>query len=497
MAEQQIVDYIKKARDAGQSDDQSKSLLLKNGWTDAEISDAVISLGQPTAQPEPEPQAEPQPQAVVSQPEIEVQPEVVSQPQPQAQPQAQPVQFDMPRTKKSHLFIKLLMVLIIVVVLGGVGYFVAGQYISLPFSDILLNIFSPSPTTVINKMVVNMQSVKSSHMVAQETANVTNNNVSTGKLSVGITGDSDVTTANNPKLNSIISINLTSSLSATANIGLTAVDGATYFEINNLTVPDGYSVPGLDVSKLTGVWFKVDGDSIKALSQADASQVGVVNISNLDNLALVKKIQDLFISENLLSNAKKINDEVVNGQNTYHYLITINKDKLKDLITKIITLETAGSSGSLTQNMVSTVAGNFVDGVGDINLELWIGKTDYFLYQAKIDKIIDLAKFGLGANTQMELIFSLANSNFNKPATIQAPANSQKIEGVLLPLLKTQRVGSDFGQIMVIAESVFNGNKSYYSLCSHGLFNGYLEDSGSQLINLNNDVVAQGGTKPT
>ena len=148
MAEQQLIDYIQKARQANQSDSQSKTLLLQNGWTEAEVSDAFALLVQPQAQlqpkmqpqmqsaVQPQPQAQMQPQSMAaqlkmqSQPQMQAQPMQQSQPQPQAQPamqqrpqmQAQLAQ-NMPAQKKSHLVMKLVIVLIILIIVGIGGYF--------------------------------------------------------------------------------------------------------------------------------------------------------------------------------------------------------------------------------------------------------------------------------------------------------------------------------------------------------------------------------------
>ena len=248
MAEQQLVDYIKKARDAGQTDSQTRDLLYKNGWTEVEVSDALVSLNQPQAQsqqkPQPQPQAvdlsktevkpqEVQPQ-VTTQPKqaqpqpqleavkIEIQPQIVRQPEPQYQPQFP--QSNMPRTKvRSHTFLKFLMVLIIVVVLGGAGYFVAGQYINLPWnpfqnlswSQILTfpgNLFgAPSPEKVINNMMVNMKDVKSSHTIMQLEIDATNSDAKTsqGKLILNTNSETDITDANNPKSDGNFTVNLT------------------------------------------------------------------------------------------------------------------------------------------------------------------------------------------------------------------------------------------------------------------------------------------------
>ena len=104
MAEQQLVDYIKKAKEAGQSDDQTKSLLLKNGWTDAEVSDAFSAINPvqqtPPAQPQIQPQAQPQPAQV--QP-AQVQPQVVAQ--PDVNPEVKEIQ---QIKSRPHVFVKIL-----------------------------------------------------------------------------------------------------------------------------------------------------------------------------------------------------------------------------------------------------------------------------------------------------------------------------------------------------------------------------------------------------
>jgi hypothetical protein len=96
----------------------------------------------------------------------------------------------------------------------------------------------------------------------------------------------------------------------------------------------------------------------------------------------------------------------------------------------------------------------------------------------------------------LDLSFNETSSNFNKPITVQAPANAQKIEDVVLPLLKTQKINADMKQIGSVAQSVFVTNNAYSSLCYRGLLNGYLNTYGNDLITLNNDIVSQGAVKP-
>lgn len=53
MVEQQLVDYIKKARTAGQQDEQTRALLRKNGWSDIEVNEAISSASQKETEAKP------------------------------------------------------------------------------------------------------------------------------------------------------------------------------------------------------------------------------------------------------------------------------------------------------------------------------------------------------------------------------------------------------------------------------------------------------------
>lgn len=154
MAEQQLIDYIKKAKEAGQADDQTRNLLYKNGWTEAEVNDAFAAIAQPQQQARPQAQAQPRLQPQIQpqqQPQIQQQPQyqpkqqpMQPQPQVQMQPQQQiqqSSQANMPMARKSRLVLKLLLVLIVFVFLCGAGYLVATQ------TDLLKNIFNNTVPT--------------------------------------------------------------------------------------------------------------------------------------------------------------------------------------------------------------------------------------------------------------------------------------------------------------------------------------------------------------
>ncbi len=525
MPEQQLLDYIKKAKDAGQSDEQTRSLLYKNGWTEVEVREAFLALTPAQPQPEPQPQIQSQNQTEIqpqpaqqkkddlsvisdtikeidkldSKPQPESQPEPVSQIQSQKF-QAQPIAtVSMPNAmpemrKKSHAILKTLIVLIILVVLGGAGYFVAGQYVNLPW-----NPFTPNPQTVVAKMLTNMGKVKTSHVVTQLEVSSTDNSNKTpqGKMNLSADSSIDMSDARNQKSNISIKFDLTSQASASSiasiDANATSVGETTYLKMNSVSLPNNVSYSGFDISQINGRWFKADQDSYNAIYQAENGQsaLAITDISSKNNSDLVKKFSDLFLADKLFSNIKQLNIETIGGQDTYHYSATIAKDKLKDLLLKITTLSTS-------QDILQSMVGSIADSIGDVNVEMWIGKKDYLLYQYKVNKTINLND-SLLSNTSLGLAIKLnvTNSNFNQPITVHAPEGAQKIEEVILPMIKTQKVASNLSRVSIEAESLFDVNKNYYLLCKNGFLNGSkITPYGQTFISVANGVLKLGAKNP-
>lgn len=149
----ELVDYIKKAKEAGQTDDQTRQILMKNGWSVTETDEAFAAISsastpqQPVQQPVQQPQIQQQPQQ--TQPKINIQPQAQPQIQTQSrpQPQAQP-QYQLSEDKKSgvgRFIIISLIILIVLGAIGGGGYFVATQT-DLP--KIVIDTFFKTPVII-------------------------------------------------------------------------------------------------------------------------------------------------------------------------------------------------------------------------------------------------------------------------------------------------------------------------------------------------------------
>jgi len=145
MMEQQLVDYIKKAKAAGQPDQQTRSLLHQNGWTDAEINEAFSAADQP----KPEPPSDFRPQ-------LKTEPQ--TGPSSQYQVSGKPdinlkTAEDEPEVKSargggvSHLALKILTALILLCVISVGAYFAFfdGDIVQ-DIVDKTISYFSPSVT---------------------------------------------------------------------------------------------------------------------------------------------------------------------------------------------------------------------------------------------------------------------------------------------------------------------------------------------------------------
>jgi hypothetical protein len=179
MVEPQLVDYIKKARQAGQSDDQTRALLYKNGWNEAEVREAILSISQPDIQPkiqaeikqdskiesnidsfqnyqQKEHQISGQPEIKIQQENIQPQQSRPAQFEPKYQPrqEIQFIQEKMPNnTGNSKLLVRILIILILLAVLGfGIFFVITKQQ---EIKNLYNNLFAYSPEIVTPVVTTN------------------------------------------------------------------------------------------------------------------------------------------------------------------------------------------------------------------------------------------------------------------------------------------------------------------------------------------------------
>ena len=460
MVEQQLIDYIKKAREAGQQDFQTKSLLLKNGWSDSEVNEALTATISATPQssltPQTQPKAQPQQsqtqsQQTTSQPQVQQPTSQPQQSQQIAQQRFRPTQQPSVSTQRSGsgigglLIAIIIIVFVIILLLGGGFVYILHSKIYNP----LWNPFSASTEEIVfSSLITNLENVKSYRL--ETTGKITLTNTTSGyQTSLNMSSQSDInlTDENLPKTNSLFSVYSTVGANTpfvSINTNTVTIGENLYIKINEW-ITDEEQIP--DLKDFQGQWLKFDQESSAFFQSSGETQIEqIAELASGVNL-LPQNIADLkswFLVE------KRLEDEVVDGQEMYRYSGIVNKNNL--------------------------------------NLEVWIRKNDSTFYGYKFKKAL---------NPNIVIDITSRVYDFNDPANIIEPEDTQKIEEIIQPIIKAQMIGLDLKNIWIIAQTTQKKTESYAELCYKGLLNGYLEGSGDYLIELNNKIVAQGAKKPT
>ena len=502
MAEQQLIDYIKKTREAGQSDDQTRNLLMQNGWSKQETDEAFLAVGgnvqasggvqnlQKKEEPLQNAWNEPKIRESYRSPALDnldigekVEPKMAqpqtqtkTQPQPQTQTRAQ-VQ---PQKRKSILP-ALLVSLVLLVMVGGVAG--AGWML---YTGIWSPSFSPfklTPEKVLTNMSTNMANVKSFGSKANFQITVPD-----GSISITTDGNINAASSVNLKTNNEITATFTPKGAKTAEISAKfnaiSIGKDYYIKISNLVLPANLNI---DITTIKGKWLKVTPDSVQSiLATVGTSDFGVFNQISQQSSKITDNVKNLIA---LASFSADLGDTTLDGVKMYHYSMKIEKAKIKSFVTQAL-----GTSSD--KSFVAGVADAVANLVGDTDIETWIGKDDFMVYSFKINKALDFKEFTSNPNAKVSVVFTenMSYPEINPP--IAVPDKPQDAKVALLPIFKLQTTRNGLSQLGVTAQSIFAENKSYTSLCNRGLLNGYQTKYGTSLINLNNGIVAQGAVKP-
>lgn len=223
-----------------------------------------------------------------------------------------------------------------------------------------------------------------------------------------------------------------------------------YFKLTTIPALPFLDMLGLNLNELKNQWIKIDEEYLKESPDEDEE--------------MMKKLEELFKGKEFWEIEEKLSDEKINGINNYHYLISLDKTELREIIPEVIKISMENSLGSeylselekeKTLEEASNSINEFLDKIGDINFEVWIGKKDKLLYRLKAEKEIDISKFydekSLGQELEgsMNIKLELNFSDFNQEMNIEAPKEFKSINEVF-PF-----IGSIGGQ--VLGEQILKG----------------------------------------
>ena len=302
--------------------------------------------------------------------------------------------------------------------------------------DPLWNPFRPSLEKVIEEISTSMEEVKTMHSKGDiEIA------ISEDKFLITFEGDSDARDSENMKLDGELGITSDGMQKFSLNVSNRIIGDTTYLKLNEIVGPPNieslFLILGVNLDEIKDQWIMFDEEALEKLGGAYSSQ----EISREEQEKMTKKIQELFTGRKIYYVKEEMPDEKINGKKAYHYLITLDKEEIKEVVPEIlrISMESSGQSLGMDEFSVAFMIGGltesinqFFEKVGDIIVGIWIGKKDNLLYRIEGEKEIDLSNLNAGFSGILNLKIAFDFSNFNQPVEIQTPENFKTLEEVFV-----------------------------------------------------------------
>jgi hypothetical protein len=361
MANQQLVDLVKQLFEQGKSAQETRGLLLVQGWREKDIDEAigVVTPGRTAAAHEP------------------LQVPLTSRGAGSVlQGHPGPV---MPSKKLIGIVVGVFVVLLLVG--GGIW---AYQF------------FAQTPEKVLRQMFASMARVKSLEYSGQvwaefdgedmsmvpsfgadTTGGSTTGNTKKSRYSVDFSGGSDIRNKLQPKSKFEL---LVRSDSDTAPLGF-GLDARTIGEVFYLRVKNLPSNSYMDLSFLENHWIKIDYQEIMEKLGSTDYKRELAQRQKEEQLTedQEKQVEKVVSESKAIKIVEVLASERLEGVDTHHYQFVVDKKETVALVQKlseIIDTETMGRSE------VEELEKSLSD-MGDIGGEIWIGKEDFLLYKVQ------------------------------------------------------------------------------------------------------------------
>ncbi len=463
MADQKLIDQVKKFSEGGLDRGAVTNMLQVQGWQSGEIDEAFSLV---TIPPPPPPPPTPVPQApVVSAPATiatpisspapipipmppafipekiatPVAPVATTNPVPSAEvpkqftPPVAPTNF--PGQRRPMKMASLLIIVVILILVAGGGVY---AYFKLTSTNI-------SPKDIFGRSVKAMMDVKSFSFVSTSTGVVGN------KIGNGVPSLVDFTFTSNGAVDfhsldnllldlkylnmSVKADSATSSGSLDLGLGVKFAHKDIYLVLNNFNLVYNSTDPSamgaqMAVGMINGViaplknkWILIDLSKDTATSTIQNQQ-----LFTDEDLA---RIKDYITGLSYLDSINQVGSETINGAATYHLKATVQAGQsFVDLVKKI------GAEKQVGVNMSPNDIADYNKGIDSLtemankklNVDFWVGQKDFMIYKVETGPIaFSDAQSGAEATTSLEEILG----DYNKPVIVTTPQGAVPIEQLM------------------------------------------------------------------
>ena len=288
--------------------------------------------------------------------------------------------------------------------------------------------FSVSDEDVFSTMIENMSKNKTWHSKTDITINAEAGGEKSSIL-FNIEEDTDKTNTENVKSDIKINAELgMEGMSFSLGVNIKALGPKDiYLKITTIPALPFLGMLGINLDELKDQWIKIDQEYLG-------------DITTEGNEEIIKQLTELLIGKEFLIVKERFTNEEINNLNCYHYLISLNKNELVKIIPEIfdIIIRNNSSLGYLSEtekeqtlNEAITNFNGFLDKIGDIDFEVWIGKKDKLLYQLSGEKEINTSEiYGEETYGNIDIGFKMNFFKFNQEININAPEEFKSLDEV-------------------------------------------------------------------
>jgi hypothetical protein len=338
----------------------------------------------------------------------------------------------------SNQFAKIFFLVLILVLLAGVIILATRVW------DPFWNPFRPNPKVVLAKAFVESQKIKTAHTKVNLNFKMSDNGQADSMKAL-FESDYDVTNPLNVKSNTVFNVTVNPGENIVVG-NLKVIGKDIYLKAKEINLPLTQSFligSNTDLSKIKNIWV----DLSKA---GDLSGVETANVIN--NSAIQEKIKQVFSSQIDIYDVKsQLADQVIDGQKAYHYAVAINNQKLADVLGEL--LKEGGVSTNAVIEASKKVAVDVLNNIGEINIDIYIGKKDNYIYKVAMDKSIGTASLSLEVD----------NSDFNQPVNVTVPADVVKIEQIY-PEIKNSSVMTSLSYLKEDIIKLYSTEKTFKNI---------------------------------
>ena len=326
----------------------------------------------------------------------------------------------------------------------------------------LLNTQKESPQQIIKSAMQSMQEVKTYNYNGIIELDVENKeNLEGFNFDMELSGKTDQTNINNIKsssnLKTVIDIFMEGGTQEFSFDLDTMQFGQqmTYIKLNDFDLGAIGMMMGLEINSLKEKWYELDLEELEKLGSASSDSMSGMDMKTYD----MNKIMELYNKYDLLEFQEDLGDVKLGTVDTYHYKVSLDGialvnfyvDILKEMAEEQEFNETLGQIEDDIKKYDYIIS----DVTDSIDVEVWIGKEDKFIYKIKMNgrfnkefieilenKMIakeDLSgdEFAQETTDDFDITFNvnINMDNFNGPVIINEPRETENLMKILEEML--------------------------------------------------------------